>query len=224
MPTASAAGIYLELTTRSNPPISPIDINTGLPPRFFRGEDVDFSIGIFDCFGDSVDLSNLSFLELDIFPAQLPAQASPGNLGYAPFSSLPYPSTPPAPLLTVTVAASSITPTITKADWLEGLAAQAVMSLSWIQTASLNLGGETEADFWIVLQGITGIGRRIVYGACLLKVYESGESAIYLPNTTAPLDVPYPTILYVEPNQQLTFSSTISVEGTIEIEGQLVQV
>lgn len=224
MPTAAASEIFLELTTRSNPPISPIDINTDLPPRIWRGEDVDFNIGIFDPFGNSVDLSNLSFLELDIFPTQLPAQASPGNLGYAPYSSLPYPSVPPAPLLTVTVPANQITPTITKANWYEGLAAQAVMSLSWIQTASINLGGATEADFWLVLQGITSIGRKIVYGGCLLKVYESGESAIYLPNTTAPLDVPAETILLIEPNQQLTFSHTISVEGTIVIDGMLIQV
>jgi hypothetical protein len=224
MPTAAAASVFLEFTTRSNPPISPIDINTDLPPQIFRGEDVDFSIGIFDPFGNSVDLSNLQFLELDIFPMQLPADASPGNLLYAPFSTLPFPSTPPAPLLSVTLPAGDITPVIDRADWLEGNEAQAVMSFSWIDTSSLNLGGQTEADFWIVLQGLTSIGRKIVYGACRLRVYESGESAIYLPNLVAPLDVPYPTILYVEPNQQLTFSSTISVEGTIEIEGQLVQV
>ena len=224
MPTAPAGQISLEFTTRSNPPISPIDINTGLPPQLWRGEDVDIAVGVFDPFGDAVDLSNLQFLELDIFPTQLPAQSSPGNLGYGPFSTLPYPSTPPAPLLKVTVPAGSITPTIARADWLEGLAAQAVLSLSWIDTSSLDLGGETQADFWIVLQGLTSIGRKIVYGGCVLKVFESGESAIYLPNTTAPLDVPYPTILYIEPNQQLTFSSTISVEGTVEIEGQLVQV
>lgn len=224
MPTAPAGQVFLELTTRSNPPISPIDINTDLPPQIWRGEDVDFLIGIFDPFGDSVDLSNLSFLELDIFPMQLPSQASPGNLGYGPFSTLPYPSVPPAPLLSVTIPQSDITPTINRADWLDGSASQATMSFSWIDTSSLDLGGETEASFWIILQGLTSIGRKIVYGGCILKVYESGESAVYLPNLIAPLDVPYPTILYIEPNQQLTFSATISVEGTIEIEGQLVQV
>jgi hypothetical protein len=224
MPAFPAGQVLLELTVRSNPPIEPVDINTDLPPAIWRGEDVDFWIGIFDPLGESVDLSNLQFLELDIFPAQLPSQASPGNLGYAPFSTLPYPSTPPAPLLTVTVPTSSITPTISKADWLNGTAAQAVMSFDWVDTASLNLGGLTSASFWLVIQGLTSIGRKIVYGGCMITVYESGESAIYLPNTVAPLDVPYPTILYIVPNQQLTFSSTISVEGTIEIEGQLIQV
>lgn len=224
MPTTPAAQVPLEFTTRSNPPISPVDINTDRPPQIWRGEDVDFLIGIFDPFGDSVDLSNLSFLELDIFPMQLPAATSPGNLGYGPYSTLPFPSTPPAPLLKVTLPSSSITATISRADWLEGLASQAVLSLSWIDTASIDLGGLTSAPFWLVLQGLTSIGRKIVYGGCLITIFESGESGIYLPNTIAPIDVPAETILYIEPNQQLTFSTTISVEGTVEIEGQLVQV
>jgi hypothetical protein len=224
MPQLAAIQVLLELTVRSNPPISPVDINTGLPPAIWCGEDVDFNIGIFDPLGDSVDLSNLQYLELDIFPMQLPAQGIPTDLGYAPYTQLPYPSTPPAPLLSVTVPAGSITPTINRGDWLNGVAQQAVMSLGWVNTASLSLGGLTSATFWLSVHGITSIGRKIQYGGCLIQVYESGQSGIYLPNTVAPIDVPLSTILYVIPNQQLTFSATISVEGTIQIEGELIQV
>jgi hypothetical protein len=224
MPVAAAAEVFLELTTRSNPPVSPVDINTDLPPAIWRGEDVDFNVGIFDCFGNCVDLSNLQFLQVSILPAQLPAQASPGNLLYAPYSTLPYPSVPPAPLLSAVVPAAAITPVISRYNWLEGLESQATLSFSWIQTSSLNLGGQTEMDFWLVVQGLTSIGRMITYGGCVLKVHESGEVGIYLPNTTAPLDVPAATILLIEPNQQLLFAKTISIQGIVVIEGVLVQV
>ncbi len=224
MSTASAIAVQLQLTTRSTPPVAPVDLNTDQMPAIWRGEDVDFNIGIFDTFGNSVDLSNLAFLELDIFPAQLPSQASPTNLGYGPYVNVPFPTTPPAPLLHITVAAEDITPTITKEGWLDGTEQQAVLGLTWQQTLSLNLAGLTSKKFWMVVHGITAIGRKITYGGGWVLVQETGEQGIYLPNLTAPLDVPEFTILYVEPNQQLLFSETISVEGMIEIDGMLVQV
>lgn len=224
MSTLAAIAIQLELTVRSNPPVAPVDLNTDAAPQAWRGEDLDILIGIFDVMGVAVDLSNLQFLEVDIFPAQLPSQALPTNLGYGPFSTLPYPTTPPAPLLSVTIPAGSITPTIVKEDWLEGLTQQAVASFGWRDTLSLNLGGCMSKKFWLSIHGITSIGRKLTYGGCWITFNETGEQGIYLPNLIAPIDVPDPAILYIEPNQQLMFSVPISVEGTIEIEGTLVQV
>lgn len=224
MSTVSAIPVQLQLTTRSTPPVAPVDLNTLQVPRIWRGENVDFNVAIFDPAGNAVDLSNLEFLELDIFPILIPPRDVPTNQVYAPYSILPFPSTPPAPLLSVTVPAEDITALVDRADWDAGIAQQAVFSFNWSETGSLNLGGKRNKKFWISVHGLTTDGRKLTYGAGYLDVFENGEQNIYLPNTIAPLDVPEFTILYIEPNQQLVFGETISVEGMIDIEGQMVQV
>lgn len=221
---ADSIVVRLALTTRSVPPVAPVDSNTGEPPAIWRGEDIDFQIGIFDAMGFCVDLSNVDFLEVDIFPTPLPAQRILTNQTYAPYSMLPFPSVPPAPLLSVTIPAIDITPVISWSNWEDGLAQQATASFGWRETLSLNLGGKSSRPFGILVHGITDGLRKLTYGGGLLTVYESGEQGIYLPNLIAPLDVPEATILLIEPNQQLLFSETISVEGRIEIEGILAQV
>lgn len=224
MSIVSAIPVQLQLTTRSTPPVAPVDLNTTQMPRIWRGESVDFNVGIFDTQGDAVDLSNIEFLEFDIFPLLIPPRDVPTNQVYSPYSTLPFPSTPPAPLLTVTVPAEDIVPLIDRAEWNAGLAQQAVFSFDWSETASLNLGGKPSKKFWLSVHGLTDSGKKLTYGGGYLEVFETGEQNIYLPNTLVPLDVPEFTILYIEPNQQLTFAETISIEGLVDVEGMLIQV
>jgi hypothetical protein len=221
--TASAITIGLQLTTRSVPPVPLRDIDTGEAPAIWRGEDVDFRIGIFDRNGDPADLSGLSYLQLDIYPLLIPGPQPDTNQGYAPYSLQPYPTTPPAPLVSRTLTAGEITATITKAGWESGAQANGVLSLGWADTLSLELAGLPSKPFSLVVHGMTSAGRKLTFGGGPINVFEAGEQNIYLPNNVAPLDVPEATILYVQPNQQLLFSQTISVEGLIEIEGTLVQ-
>lgn len=211
--------VQLELTTRSVPPIPPTDILTGSTPKFWRGSEVAFALGIFGPDGVSVDLSNLTLLEVAIYPLPTPPEWVNTDQTYAPFSNLPFPSTPPAPLLTVTVLKANITPVISRADWLDGNAQNATALFDWTATQSLNLQGRESLPFMLVVQGITAAGRRIIYGAGIVTVFESGAQGIYLPSNVAPLDVPAGTTFYVAPNTQIPFALPIRVEGTIFVDG-----
>jgi hypothetical protein len=211
--------VQLELTTRSIPPVPPTDILTGGTPKFWRGSEVSFAIGIFDPNGVSVDLSNLAYLELAIYPIPTPPEWVNTDQSYSPFSNLPFPSTPPAPLLSVTVPAGSITPVISRADWLDGAAQNASLVLPWTASQSLNLQGQDSLPFMLVVQGITASGNRIIYGSGVVTVFESGSQGIYLPPLPAPLDVPAGTTFYIAPNVQIPFTLPIRVEGTIFVDG-----
>lgn len=223
MPSFSKSIIRLQLSVVSNPPAYPVDVNTGLAPQIWRSSDVDFQVGIFDQFGASVDLSNLDFLEFDIFPMPVLNLLPDTNFKYNAYSVPPYPNLPAAPLQFVTIPADDITAKVSLRDWKNGISQQASASFTWNQTQALELGGSVYRDFWLNVHGLAG-NQKIPYGGCRLRVYESGSQAIYLPNTLAPLDVPLDTILYIPPNQQLTYHETISVEGTITPDGILIQV
>lgn len=219
MPVADAIQIRLAVSTRSSPPVPPIDDLTGETPQIWRGEDVDFAIGIFDAAGFPVVLSNLFGLEIDIYPWPIPATKPDTNQGYAPYSFQPFPTVPPAPLLTKTILAASLTAVITDRDWQNGTDQNAIASFSFTELSALNLGGKQSARFGFVVKGLTASGRKIFYGGGPLTVFEGGDGTIYLPNTIAPLDVPDKTVLYLQPNQQLPFSLPISVEGVIISDG-----
>lgn len=211
--------IRLEVSLASNPPTPPIDQNTGRMPILWVGSTVAFEIGIFGRVEAAVDLSNLDFLTVAIFPSAIFNQIDPSNFRYNPYSPSPFPTLPPAPQVFVTVPASEITGMIERAEWDAGNAQQARIVFSWSQTAQLTTNGQKTAPYWLALMGFTDEGKRIVYGACPLIVYDAGLQGVYLPNTYAPLVVPEDTILYIAPNQQLPFSQPIDVEGTIVVDG-----
>ena len=217
--TIEAIEIQLELTTRSVPPIPPTDILTGSTPRLWRGSETAFYLGIFDPQGVSVDLSNLAYLEVDILPIPTPPEWANTNQTYQPWSVLPFPSNPPAPLLSVTIPASGITARISRGQWLDGQAQNAIATFNWAQTQSLDLQGAESAPFMLVVHGITAGGRRITYGAGVVTVFESGAQGVYLPMGVAPIDVPAATIFYVEPDTQVPFVLPIRVEGTVYVDG-----
>lgn len=224
MPTVPQINVRLQLGVVSNPPVPPIDINTGLAPQAWRGASLAVDIGIFDQQGGSVDLSNLDYIEADIFPASI-LNTTPGtNYSYAAFSNLPFPNLPPAPQLFSTVEADDIEPTISFSEWQAGNVQQARALFTWEQMQSLDLGGKPSAEFLLVVHGLTDAGERIIYGAAQFLVYESGAQGVYLPNNLAPLVVPAGTILYIPPNQQMPYSVPIDIEGVVNVDGILVQV
>ncbi len=240
MSTLPAIAIRLELTTRSVPPVPPTDANTGELPAAWRGADLDFEIGIFDPAGFSVDLSNLAYLEVDIFPFPIPALRTNTNQTYAPYSMRPFPTVPPAPLLRYTIPASAITPTITRAGWALGIEQQVTAHFGWRDTLALNLGGQPSAQFGISIHGITkgadfdpvdfdpedfsiGARRKITYGGGAILFFETGEQGIYLPNRLAPAIIPLDTILLIESNEQMTFALPISVDGDLILDGYLIE-
>ena len=219
----NSIALRLALTTRSAPPVLPVDANTGFTPGVWRGEDWQFQLAVFNPQGGIQDLSNLTMFQVNVFPAPIPPRDLGTNYSYAPYTQLPFPSSYPAPTLNATVLRAQFNnPILSVQDWEQGQA-QVTANFSWIDTSSLNLGGKEYADFWLVLQGFTGTNK-LTYGATPLRVFESGIQGIYLPNQIAPLVVPLYTTLLVQANQQLPYSQTIVVDGgQIELEGQLIQ-
>lgn len=151
------AAIYQQMPIRlqanlvSAPPVNPIDANTGLRIKFWRAQGVTVQVGIFDAYGDTVDLSNLEYLQLLVQPTQ-------GSL---------------IPSIVSTVYAADIIPVINSAGWNAGTAAQAAFVLTNADT-DLSLDGETEATYWLSLIGRTNGGANIVYAAGPVTIYNPG--------------------------------------------------
>lgn len=201
---------------------------------------MSFQIAIFDPYGTAVDLSNLDFLQVSIFPYPLPPLAIPTNKTYAAYSYLPYPSTPAAPLISQTIPKGDIAPWISRQDWNEQLGQQVEVVFPAIDTASLNLGGQKAKRFLIVVQGITlakdfgpdynaadflvGQLRKLTYSGGIVEVWESGAVSFYLPNSVAPLRVPRGTVFLIPENNQLPFATGIEVDGELLIDGALIDV
>lgn len=223
MPSAGKTTIRLQIDFQSNPLVSPFDVQTGLAPQIFRAQDVQVDIGIF-LEQVSVDLTSLAFLEVSIYPAPIQNNQDPTNFNYSAFSNQPYPTLAPAPLLVQTAAAGAITKTIPFAGWIDGLVQQASVLFPWTDTNTFDLAGQKTGAFLLVVRGLTSTGSKVVYGIANLTVVETGSQGVYLPNGIAPMDVPDGAILYVQPNQQLTFHTPITIEGEVVLDGTLIQV
>lgn len=202
----------------------PIDGNTELVPQTWRGEEFAVDAGVFDVNNVAVNLANLAYFECDIFPLPIPNDDVDTNFTTPPFSNQPFPTTPPAPLISVTLEAEEITPLITRQAWLDGQAQNARFLFSFVQMQSLDLGGDSVRRFWMVFSARTTGGARLIYGAGPLEVYESGAQTIYLPNNLAPLVIPEGTTLYIPQNQQMPFAIPIDVIGILDVDGILVDV
>jgi hypothetical protein len=136
----------------SNPPVEPVDDNTGLAPTFWRGASIAFQFAVFDSIGACVDLTNIAFLQLVIQDAS---------------DSL-------VPIKTKTVMASSIYPTITVGSWTDGTDQQASFVLDPYQT-DISLNGGTSREVWLMVYGQTNTGSRIVYCAGYITIYNPGN-------------------------------------------------
>lgn len=142
LPIYQQVPIRLQASLISSPPVTPIDINTGLAPQFFRSNALEIDVAIFDAYGNSVNLSNLSFLQLIL-------QAGQNAL---------------TPTTVVNVASGSLNPTVTMAQWISGESQQAAFLLSGAQT-DVSLFGETSYPYWVIVQGILPSGAVIIYAA-----------------------------------------------------------
>lgn len=211
--------IRLQLGLASNPPAFPVDLNTGQAPACWRGGTLIVDVAVFDAAGAPVDLSDLVFLEFDIFPVPGNNQTPGSGFNYNPYSVSPYPNLPPAPLLFQSVAQDDIDSDVSLDEFRAGNARQAQAVFDWVQTMQLELDGRASRLFWLVIHGQTSANRRPVYGGAPLLVYASGATGIYMPNNLAPILVPEETILYVGPNQQMPFSLPITVDGQVVVDG-----
>jgi len=179
MPIYAQVPIRIEASLVSNPPVNPTDANTGQQIKFWRGQTAVFQIGIFDVNGVAVDLSNLDYLQLVL-------QAAPDSTEF---------------LFQKTVLAGAITPTITRAAWLNGSAQQAAFALTQGETDQ-SLGGSYQQDFWIVLQGKVTGGDTITYAAGYVTLFNSSSA------------LPAPPLGYVSENSQTNTSGNATISPT----------
>lgn len=156
MPIYSQTPIRLKVDLVGPPPVYPIDENTGIAPKFWRCSTIGIAVGIFDASGDPVDLTNLALtgkLQLLLFKDQLAL----------------------VPLWTKEVAGPDLIPTISVNGWQNGTEQQAVFPLTKADTDQA-LGGGTQADFWMVLNGITDDGDPLLYAAGPCTIYNAALS------------------------------------------------
>ena len=143
--------IQVQLTLVSNPPVTPIDIQTGLPPQIWVRRCAAVQVALFNQYNASVDLSNLQYLQLVI-------SSSPSSV---------------APVITSTVYAPYIFSPVNYQEWIAGNQYQAVFNLSQAQT-DISLYGLDSAQYWMSIQGLTNSGNMITYGAGYVTFYNPG--------------------------------------------------
>lgn len=164
MSTLASIPIQLQVTARSNPPIAPIDLNTGDWPMAYKASQTAFNVGLFGPDGFPLDLSNLTKLTLQVFP-YVPPQ---NYLGY------PLPDTI-TPLITIDVDAADITPVITTAQWQAALEKNAVFTITDLDTASLDLQGQPFNRFVLTISGTVETSNAvIIYASGPIFFYDSG--------------------------------------------------
>jgi len=143
--------IRLEVSTVSNPPVEPVDINTGATPCAWRSAGIEVDIGVFDGSLNSVDLSNLAQLQVALYKSDDAV----------------------VPLETVVVLAANIVPTIARGSWLDG-SAQNARAIFTAAQMDQGLQAQTSRTFWVVVQGITDANQIIVYGAGNFTIFNAG--------------------------------------------------
>lgn len=155
MPIYEQIPMRLQLSLVSNPPVNPIDANTGLNPKMWRAQALAIGLGIFDAFDAPVDLSNLVQLQLIIQKAQ---------------SDL-------VPLVVKTVTNSDLSwrNLITSLGWVTGIESNAIFKLDAGDTDQ-SLEGESQSDFWMIVQGLTSSGVTITYAGGPMTIYNASSS------------------------------------------------
>lgn len=152
----TAIPIRLELSTVSNPPVYPFDVNTGRTPRCWRAQSLAIAVGIFDENDVCVSIDNLDYLQFIL-------KTGPNAEDPIVFSQ--------------TLANDAIIPSISRLSWENGANQQAIFELPKANTDQ-SLQGQQQADFWLVVQGQDTDGVDIIYGAGPLTIYNSGAPSV----------------------------------------------
>lgn len=155
MPIYQQVPLRLLLKLVSNPPITPLDQNTGYAPRLWRAQSASVAVGVFDAYDAPVDLSNLTRLDLIL-------QRSETDL---------------VPLVVKTVQNTdeSWRSLITSLGWVTGVEQNAVFSLDAADTDQ-SLAGQQSAEFWVIVRGTTEAGAPITYAAGPLEIYNASSA------------------------------------------------
>ena len=178
-----------------------IDENTDQAPRFFTSNDVALQLAIFDGNGFPVDLTNVAYLEADIF-------CSP---------------TDPSPVAIATIPAASITPIVTSANWSAGIQANATISFGAAQIAALPFTSYMHSErFWLVIHGFVpasgGLsGQDNTYGAGWIWITQDGIKTFNLPLYPIPTIIPKGCTYTIPAGVTITMNVSPIVYGSLII-------
>ncbi len=118
----------------------------------WRAQSIAIQVGVFQPNGSCVDLTDYQYLQLTI--AQF--QNSPTNF------------------ISTFVTTSDITPVISQADWLAGIAQQAEFDLAAYET-DITLFAQPSQPYWIQLSGLNAVGTLIILAAGTINFYNAGS-------------------------------------------------
>lgn len=155
MPIYEQIPLRLLLKLVSNPPVTPLDNNTGYSPRLWRAQTASVAVGIFDAYDAPVDLSNLTRLDLVL-------QRSETDLV-------------PLAVKTVQNTGESWRNLITSLGWVTGVEQNALFVLDAADTDQ-SLGGQQSAEFWVIIRGTTTTGAVITYAAGPVEIYNASSA------------------------------------------------
>lgn len=154
-------GIRLRTDERRRGPL--LDAFTNATPQGWVGAATQFEVALARG-GVLVDVSNLASVTLEASPEA-------NREGARVFSR--------------TLAGGALDATLTEATWADGSKQHALFTFS---SAEMNvaLGGETRADFWLVITALTTAGNPLVCGAGRFAMVDDGAFASALPPPSNP--------------------------------------
>jgi hypothetical protein len=131
------------------------DVFTSSTPELWRGNDVRFEVGLFLKNVLLVDISNIESLTLEV-----KLTAARGG----------------APVMTKTIAAAALDPTLADATWTDQTKQHALVEFSAAET-NVDLSGQNAADFWLVISVVTTAGKQITIQSTILRIAEDGAGS-----------------------------------------------
>lgn len=152
MPIYEQTPIRLQVSLVGAPPVFPIDQNTGVAPQFWRASGVAIAFGVFDAFGNPVDLTNLNKIQLLLFK-------NPTDL---------------VPLFVKEIAGNTLL-AITSLGWANGTQQNGTFILAPADTDQA-LAGAVSAGFWVVLNGVTNAAVPVLYAAGPLTIFNAATA------------------------------------------------
>lgn len=186
------ARIQIELTPAAapNPPL--LDLATGMPPEFYVSDSLVFAFCIFDTLGHMLNASTLAVVAIDLLddPTTLNRIATASQA--APFHAQ-----------------------VQLIDWRNQADQQALISLPADALAALDFGSRPTARLWMVVQGVTLDGDRIVLGAGWVTVRAGVPADVRLPLLPIPTVIPKGTTYFIPAGVIITFPSAPQIIGQI---------
>ena len=154
----SQTPVQVEFSPLADPPGNPFVPATGKMPKIWRASPIALQIGVFDQFGNCVDLTNLAALRLVI-------QRQNHDV---------------VSLVDKTITSDQIVAHIGRGNWLNGTAQQATFVLNAWET-DFDLSAQDSQTFWITLQGYNSASNQpIVYGAGHIRVTNPGATLPFI--------------------------------------------